>query len=77
MSDSTSTLLRARVETTRYRKAEKVFARLGMTTGDVINVLLAQVVLRDDLPFAVTAHPERLQSDKAQAKAWSDALGEY
>ncbi len=37
----------------------------------------AQVALRDDLPFAVTAHPERLQSDEEQAQSWNLSLGEY
>jgi addiction module RelB/DinJ family antitoxin len=77
MSHSTSTLLRARVDSVRYRKAEQVFERLGMKTSDAINVFLAQVVLREDLPFSVTAHPERLISDQEQAKTWNEALGDY
>lgn len=77
MSKETSTLLRARVNTARYHKAEKVFARLGMKTSDAINVFLAQVALREDLPFSVTANPERLISDQEQAKSWNEALGEY
>lgn len=77
MSKTENTLLRARVDSARYRKAERVFKRLGMKTGDAINVFLAQVALRDDLPFAVTAHPERLQSDEEQARNWNDAFGKY
>ena len=63
--------------TARYRKAEEVFDRLGLKTTDAINLFFAQVALRDDLPFAVTAHPERLQSDEQQAAAWNEALGDY
>jgi addiction module RelB/DinJ family antitoxin len=70
-------LLRARVAAGNYRKAEKVFERLGMKTGDAVNIFLAQVALRDDLPFTVTNHPERLLSDESQAVAWNEALGEY
>ena len=77
MANSKSTLLRARVAGDHFTQAEKVFNRLGMKTGDAINIFLAQVVLRDDLPFAVTTHPARLQSDEAQAEAWNQALGEY
>lgn len=77
MSKTTSTLLRARIETARLRKAERVFKHLGMKTGDAVNIFLAQVALRDDLPFPVTAHPERLQSDEQQAHNWNEAFGEY
>lgn len=77
MSKTSSTLLRARVNTDHYQKAERVFDRLGMKFSDAINVYLAQVALRDDLPFLVTAHPERLQTDEAQAQAWNETFGEY
>jgi addiction module RelB/DinJ family antitoxin len=77
MKSHSTTLLRARVGTDRYQKAEKVFDRLGLKTTDAINLFFAQVALREDLPFVVTAHPERLLSDEQQAMAWSEALGEY
>lgn len=77
MSSTNSTLLRARVDTVRYKKAEQVFERLGMKTSDAINVFLAQVALREDLPFSVTAHPERLVSDQEQANNWNQSFGEY
>ncbi len=77
MSSSTSTLLRARVDTARFKQAEQVFRRLGMKTSDAINVFLAQVALREDLPFSVTTHPERLVSDQEQAKSWNEAFGAY
>ena len=74
---STTTLFRARVPTARLRKAEKVFARLGMKPGDAFNIFLAQVELRNDLPFAITTNPERLLSTAEQGKVWEEALGEY
>lgn len=77
MTSPSSTLLRARVDTARYKKAEQVFERLGMKTSDAINVFLAQVALREDLPFSVTAHPERLLSEQDQAKNWNESFGEY
>jgi hypothetical protein len=33
--------------------------------------------VRDDLPFAVTTHPERLMSTAEQGEAWEEVLGEY
>ncbi len=77
MSKASSVLLRARVDTVRYRKAERVFARMGMKTSDAINIFLAQVVLREDMPFEVTAKPERLLSDQEQINNWNQVLGEY
>lgn len=77
MKTPTTTLLRARVGTDRFQKAKKVFDRLGLKTTDAINLFFAQVALREDLPFVVTAHPERLQSDEQQAMAWNEALGEF
>ena len=46
----------------------QIFDRLGLKTGDAINVFLAQVALREDLPFPVTTHPERLQTAEEQAR---------
>jgi addiction module RelB/DinJ family antitoxin len=72
-----STLFRARVPTERLRRAEKVFARLGMKPGDAFNIFLAQVELRNDLPFAVTTTVDRLDTTEEQGKVWENALGEY
>lgn len=74
---TTTTLFRARVPTSRLRKAEKIFERLGMKSGDAFNIFLAQVELRGDLPFAITTHPERVLTTAEQGKAWETALGEY
>jgi antitoxin component of RelBE/YafQ-DinJ toxin-antitoxin module len=74
---SATILLRARVPTQRLVRAEIVFARLGMKPGDALNLFLAQVEFRDDLPFAVTTHPDRLLSVGEQGKVWEEALGEY
>ena len=72
-----STLFRARVPTERLKRAEKVFARLGMKPGDAFNIFLAQVELRNDLPFAVTTTVDRLVTTEQQGKTWENALGEY
>ena len=72
-----SVLFRARVPADRLKKAEKVFARLGMKTSDAFNIFLAQVELRKDMPFSITSKPEPLLTTAQQGKAWEDALGEY
>ena len=74
---SNSVLFRARVPADRLKKAEKVFAKLGMKTSDAFNIFLAQVELRNDMPFSITSKPEPLLTTAEQGKAWEDALGEY
>ncbi len=73
----TTTLIRARVDSRRAKKAEKVFSRLGLKMSDAINIFIAQVEIRNDLPFTVSTKPERLVSDVEQANIWDKALGEY
>jgi len=48
-----------------------------MKTSDAFNIFLAQVELRKDMPFSITANPEPLLTTAEQGKAWEDALGEY
>ncbi len=72
-----STLFRARVPTERLKRAEAVFARLGMKSSDAFNIFLAQVELRNDLPFAVTTNVDQLVTTEEQGKTWERALGEY
>ena len=72
-----STLFRARVPADRLKRAEKVFSRLGMKTGEAFNIFLAQVELRNDMPFSITAFPERLLTTGQQGKQWEDVFGEY
>lgn len=68
-------LFRARVPVRRLKKAEKILDQLGLKPGDAFNMLLAQIELRQGLPFPVTA--SSLISAEEQAKAWNDALGPY
>jgi addiction module RelB/DinJ family antitoxin len=74
---STTTLFRVRVSTHSLRRAEKVFARLGMTLGEAVDLFLAEVALREDLPFAVAADSECVLSAAEQGKVWQEAFGEY
>lgn len=40
-------------------------------------MMLAQIELRQALPFEVTANPKLLLSAKEQAKEWTEAFGSY
>lgn len=74
---STSILLRTRVPEQRYRNAERILDRLGMNPGDAVNLLLAQIELKQGLPFEVSLAQGNLISSEQQAHAWTEALGEY
>lgn len=72
-----SVLLRAQVPSERYRNAERILDRLGMNPGDAVNLFLAQIELRQGLPFEVSLRDGTLLSAGRQAEEWTEALGEY
>ena len=76
-TQSKSVLVRARVPVRRLRNAERVLDRLGLKTGDAINMLMAQVELRQGLPFEMSLSPAPMLSADEQAAEWTGALGEY
>jgi len=77
MATETTKLFRARVPASRLRKAEKILARLGMKPGDAFNMMLAQIELREGLPFEVTTRPPQVVSSEQQAGEWQEAFGAY
>jgi addiction module RelB/DinJ family antitoxin len=77
MATETTKLFRARVPASRLRKAEKILARLGMKPGDAFNMLLAQIELREGLPFEVTTRPPQILSPEQQSDEWQEAFGAY
>jgi addiction module RelB/DinJ family antitoxin len=78
MTTDATTLFRARVPAARLRKAEEILSRLGMKPGDALNMLLAQIELREALPFEVTTHyPPTLLTADQQGTEWNNALGSY
>ncbi len=77
MAAETTSLFRVRVPEKRLRKAEKILARLGMKPGDAFNMLLAQIELREALPFEVTTRPPVVLGPEEQAAEWQEALGAY
>lgn len=77
MASESTSLFRARVPANRLRNAEQVLAKLGMKPGDAFNMLLAQIELRQGLPFEVTTHPPGLLAPETQAAEWQEAFGAY
>ena len=77
MATETTKFFRTRVPASRLRKAEKILARLGMKPGDAFNMLLAQIELREGLPFEVTTRPPQILSPEQQSDEWQEAFGAY
>jgi len=74
---STSILLRTRVPERRYRNAERILESLGLNPGDAVNLLMAQIELRNRLPFDVSLTQPNLLSADGQAQAWTEALNPH
>ena len=45
--------LHIRIEPDMKKKAEKTLSELGLSLTDAINVVLAQVILQDGIPFEI------------------------
>lgn len=76
MSDLTA-VVRTRVPASRLQSAERILRKLGLTPADAINMLLAQIEIRQGLPFEVTARSAPLLDSEEQAKVWTEAFGAY
>ena len=50
---TTETEIRAKVDKRSAEKAEKIFAKLGLTTNDAIKLFLHEVELQRAMPFPV------------------------
>ena len=51
--------------------------RLGLKPGDAVNLMLAQIELRQGLPFEVALQDSAWLPADQQARAWTEVLGEY
>lgn len=49
----TTTVIRARVNSTHAKKAREILGGLGLRPSDAISVLMAQIVAHRGLPFSV------------------------
>jgi addiction module RelB/DinJ family antitoxin len=72
-----TTILRTKVPARRLRRAEKILRKLGLTPTDAVNMLLAQVEIRQGLPFEVRVQPSPLLSAEEHAAAWTETYGAY
>jgi antitoxin component of RelBE/YafQ-DinJ toxin-antitoxin module len=48
-------LFRTRVNACRKRNVERILAKVGLTPGQLVNMVFAQVEVKNGLPFAVNA----------------------
>ena len=76
MTDPTA-VVRMRVPARRLRRAEKILHKLGLTPADAVNMLLAQIEIRQGLPFDVSTGSKPLLSTDEQATVWTEAFGAY
>jgi addiction module RelB/DinJ family antitoxin len=74
---SDSVLVRARVPAERLRNAQRVLDKMGLKTSDAINVLMAQIELRQGLPFDMTLSVSETLAAEDQAAEWTEAFGAY
>jgi addiction module RelB/DinJ family antitoxin len=73
-----TTLFRTRIPQKRLTEASGILEQLGITPGEAFNALLAQVILRRELPFALTLeHRDSPLTAVQQAQVWEETLGEY
>ena len=70
-------ILRAKVPARRLQRAEKILQKLGLTPTDAVNILLAQIEIRQGLPFEVSVQPKLLLTADEQAAAWTETYGAY
>ncbi|MBI2946979.1 MAG: type II toxin-antitoxin system RelB/DinJ family antitoxin [Verrucomicrobia bacterium] len=75
--NDTTTVIRARVPARRLQRAQKILRKLGLTADDAVNMLLAQIEIRNGLPFEVSTQPKPLLTAQEQAAAWTEAFGAY
>ena len=72
-----TTVFRTQVAVRRLRRAERILHKLGLSPAEAVNMLLAQIELRQGLPFDVRMTPGPLFSADEQAAAWTEAFGAY
>ena len=64
--------IRTRTDSFLKTQAELVFSRLGLNMTDAINMFLAQVTLRNALPFEVAIPDDDIEFQKAKDKAFEE-----
>lgn len=72
-----TTILSTTVPARRLQRAEKILRKLGLTPTDAVNMLLAQVELRQGLPFEVRVQSSPLLAAEEQSALWTETYGAY
>ncbi|MBK8040143.1 MAG: type II toxin-antitoxin system RelB/DinJ family antitoxin [Verrucomicrobiaceae bacterium] len=72
-----TTTFRAKVPTSRLRRADATLQKLGLNAEQVFNMLLAQIELHKGLPFSVNLSPKPVLSAEEQGEQWNEAYGPY
>ena len=65
------------VPNARFRKANAVLQKLGLSAGEAFNLMLAQIEIQKALPFAVSLQPKPLLNAEEQADEWTKTFGAY
>jgi DNA-damage-inducible protein J len=71
------TVFRTQVPRRRLQRADKILHKLGLSTAEAVNMLLAQIEIRQGLPFEVRLTSKPLLSADEQAAEWTEAFGAY
>lgn len=66
-----NSLVRARIEPRRKRNAEVILSKLGISPGQAINMLYAQIELKKGLPFRVVTQDMAIFLGRAGPFAFS------
>jgi antitoxin component of RelBE/YafQ-DinJ toxin-antitoxin module len=64
-------LFRARIPASRFHKAEKIPALLGIKPGDAFNMMLARIEVREGLSLEVSTRPPQVLISEQGHSAWS------
>ncbi len=70
-------ILREKIPACRPHRAEKFLQKLGLTPSDAVNLLLAQIEIRQGLSFEARVQSKPLLPADEQAAAWTEAYGVY
>lgn len=67
-------ILRARVDSTRKKRVERILHDLGLTPAQAVNLFFAQIELRRAIPFplSVESNSDILPPIQQVAKLWDD-----
>lgn len=66
-----SAILRARIDTRRKARVEKILEGLGLTSSQAINLFFAQIERRKAIPFALALdNSDILPPTRQVAKVW-------